>query len=125
MRGETTPPPGGGGAAPRSRGRRVRGGNSPGAGSEIALAGMVRTELLAAARAARRAPLIPVLVMLLAATGLGVALALWSMLDALYLRSLPLVSADRIVTIIERHPERGRMAVTPANFLDWSQSVHA
>jgi putative ABC transport system permease protein len=86
---------------------------------------MVRTELLAAARAARRAPLIPVLVMLLAATGLGFALAMWSLLDALYLRPLPLVSADRIVTIIERHPERGRMAVTPANFLDWSRSVHA
>ena len=52
---------------------------------------MFRTEVLAAARAARRAPLIPVLVILLAATGLGFALAMWSMLDALYLRPLPLV----------------------------------
>ena len=30
-----------------------------------------------------------------------------------------------VVTIIERHPERGRMGVTPANFLDWSRSVTA
>ena len=83
------------------------------------------SELRAAFRAVRRAPLIPVLVMLLAATGLGFALAMWAMVDALYLRPLPYPAADRLVTIVERHPARGRMAVPPANFLDWSRSVTA
>jgi putative ABC transport system permease protein len=83
------------------------------------------TEIRAALRAVRRAPLIPVLVTLLAATGLGFALAMWAMVDALYLRPLPYPAADRLVTIFERHPERGRMAVPPGNFLDWSRSVTA
>jgi putative ABC transport system permease protein len=82
-------------------------------------------ELKAALRAVRRAPLIPVLVTLLAATGLGFALAMWAMVDVLYLRPLSFPAADRLVTIFERHPERGRMAVPPANFLDWSSSLTA
>jgi putative ABC transport system permease protein len=81
------------------------------------------TELRAALRAVRRAPTIPALVTLLAATGLGFALAMWAMVDALYFRPLPYPNADHLVTIIERHPERGRMAVPPGNFLDWSRSL--
>jgi putative ABC transport system permease protein len=67
--------------------------------------------------------MIPALVTLLAATGLGFALAMWAMVDALYFRPLPYPQADRLVTIVERHPERGQMAVPPGNFLDWSRSV--
>lgn len=83
------------------------------------------TEIRAALRAVRRAPLIPVLVVLLAATGLGFALAMSAMVDALYLRPLPYPAADRLVTIFERHPERGRMAVPPGNFLEWSRATTA
>jgi hypothetical protein len=50
---------------------------------------------------------------------------MWSLVDALYLRPLPFPASDRIVAIHELHPERGRMAVAPANFLDWSRSVAA
>lgn len=82
-------------------------------------------EIRAALRAIGRAPLIPALVVTLAATGLGFALAMAAMVDALYLRPLPWPSSDRLVTIFETHPERGRMAVTPANFLDWSPAVTA
>jgi hypothetical protein len=44
---------------------------------------MPMAELRAAVRSVRRAPLIPALVMLLAATGVGFALAMWSLVDAL------------------------------------------
>jgi putative ABC transport system permease protein len=81
------------------------------------------TEIRAATRAVRRAPAIPALVTLLAATGLGFALAMWAMVDALYFRPLPYPDADRLVTIVERHPQRGQMAVPPGTFLDWSRSV--
>jgi putative ABC transport system permease protein len=84
---------------------------------------MPMAELRAAVRSVRRAPLIPALVMLLAATGVGFALAMWSLVDALYLRPLPFPAPDRIVTIAEVHPHRGRMAVTAGNFLDWSASA--
>lgn len=83
------------------------------------------TETRAALRAIYRAPRIPALVVALAATGLGFALAMAAMVDALYLRPLPVPDPDRLVTVFETHPERGRMAVTPANFLDWSRSVSA
>jgi putative ABC transport system permease protein len=83
------------------------------------------TDLRAALGAIGRTPLIPLLVVLLTAAGLGSAIAMWSMVDATYLRPLPVPSAHRLVTVFEVHPERGRMAVAPANFLDWSHTTTA
>ena len=57
-----------------------------------------------------------------AVTALGVGLAggMWAVIDAAVLRPLPHRDADALVFVMEMHPQRGLMAVPPANFLDWS-----
>lgn len=65
----------------------------------------------------------PLLVILLFGLGTGVATSLWAVVDAAFLRPLPYPHADRLMTVLEQHPERGVMAVTPANFLDWSERI--
>jgi putative ABC transport system permease protein len=54
---------------------------------------------------------------------LGLSTALWAVVDAALLRPLPYPDAKQLVAIMEQHPRRGVMAVTPANFLDWAASV--
>ena len=78
----------------------------------------VLDDLCWAIRSASRAPLIPSLVSLLTACGLGLAIGMWALVDAVYLRPLPVPDEDRVVTVLEIHPERGRMWVAPANFVD-------
>ena len=74
---------------------------------------------LAWRRSARR-PLVPLLVALLFALGIGLASGMWAVVDAALLRPLPYRDGGALVSVLERHPARGRMAVTPANFLDWA-----
>ena len=47
------------------------------------------------------------------------------MIDAVALRPLPYHDARQLVAVMEQHPERGMMAVTPANLLDWKDRVSA
>jgi putative ABC transport system permease protein len=53
------------------------------------------------------------------ALSVGLAGGLWAVVDAVALRPLPYPSSRDLVIVWESHPERGLMAVTPANFLDW------
>jgi putative ABC transport system permease protein len=70
-----------------------------------------------------RRPTIPLLVASLFALGVGFASGMWAVVDAAILRPLPFRDADTLVAVMEVHPERGLMAVTPANFLDWADRV--
>ncbi len=55
------------------------------------------------------------------ALGIGVNTAIFSVVDTVMLRPLPYKNPDRLVSLWENVPKRGRWRVTPANFLDWKQ----
>jgi len=57
------------------------------------------------------------------ALGVGFASGMWAVVDAAVLRPLPYRDGDALVAVMETHPQRGLMAVTPANFLDWATRV--
>ena len=80
-------------------------------------------DLRSAIRVFRRAPFVPLLVTGLTAVGLGLVLGMWAIVDAAFLRPLPLPDPDRIVVVFETHPQRGDMSVAARNFLDWSPQV--
>jgi putative ABC transport system permease protein len=68
---------------------------------------------------------VPLLLAGLCAVSLGLAGGLWAVVDAVALRPLPYPNAHELVAVMERHPERGLMSVTAANFWDWSPRVVA
>ena len=76
-----------------------------------------------ALRLCARRPAVPLLVAALFALGVGLASGMWAVIDAAVLRPLPYRDGAALVAVLETHPQRGLMAVTPANFLDWSTRV--
>src|SRR5262245_25232446 len=70
-----------------------------------------------------RRPLVPLLIAALFALGVGLASGMWAVVDAAMLRPLPYRDPGALVFVLENHPQRGLMAVPPANFLDWSSRV--
>ena len=72
-----------------------------------------------AVRALARRPGVPAILAALFALSVGLASGMWAVVDAVALRPLPYRHAERLVVVMERHPERGPMAVPPANFFDW------
>ena len=76
-----------------------------------------------ALRLCARRPGVPLLVAGLFALGVGLASGMWAVVDAALLRPLPYRDGAALVAVAEAHPERGLMAVTPANFLDWASRV--
>ena len=73
----------------------------------------------------RRRPGVPLMTAGLFALSVGLAGGLWAVVDAVALRPLPYPNAHELVAVMERHPERGLMSVTPANFWDWSSRLPA
>src|SRR5438094_960507 len=81
------------------------------------------TDLRFALRVVSRRPGVPALVASLFALSLGLASGMWAVIDAVAIRPLPYPDAQQLVAVMEVHPVRGRMSVTPANFLDWTRQV--
>jgi putative ABC transport system permease protein len=66
--------------------------------------------------------------------GIGANAAVFSFLDALFLRPFPFEGLDRLMTVWETHPQQGRQpdaahtgsgqryAVAPADYLDWKEN---
>jgi len=59
--------------------------------------------------------------------GIGIAatLAMFGVVNAVLIRPLPFPAAERLVGIHERHPQRGWMAIPPANFRDIQKQISA
>jgi putative ABC transport system permease protein len=84
---------------------------------------VISADVRFALRVLARRPGVPLMLAGLFALSIGLASGMWAVIDAVALRPLPYRDGDRLVAVMEQHPERGMMAVTPANLLDWKDRV--
>jgi putative ABC transport system permease protein len=82
-------------------------------------------DLRYAARSLRRAPGFTFVAVAVLAVGIGANSAMFSLVDAALLRSLPFTDSDRLVMLWERSPRFAHNRVSPLNFLDWSEQQQA
>jgi predicted permease len=77
-------------------------------------------------RLIRKNPGFSAVVVLTLAVGIGANTAIFSVVNAVMLRSLPFKDPDRLVRLNESNPERGwpTFAVSHPNFLDWRDQNH-
>src|SRR5689334_7557196 len=85
----------------------------------------MREDLKAAVRSLLQSPTFTIVALLVLALGIGASTAIFSVVDAVILKSLPYDEHDRLVAVIERdtrHPTTfGDGATTPQLYLDWRQ----
>jgi putative ABC transport system permease protein len=74
-----------------------------------------------AARVLRLAPGFSSLAVAVLAIGIGASCAIFTLVDAALLRPLPFGHPDELVQVWEKAPGNDRNAVSPLNFLDWSE----
>jgi putative ABC transport system permease protein len=88
--------------------------------------GMFTEDLRIALRTLRKSPSFTATAVLALAAGIGANAAIFSMVDALLLRPLPMAHADRLVEVWEDASSMGFPHGTPApaNFVDWKQRNH-
>ncbi len=84
------------------------------------------SDLRYGARVLRRSPAFSITAILVLALGIGANSAVFSVVDAVLLRSLPYRDPDRLVMIWEKNPTLGafigdRVPVALSNFLEWSR----
>src|SRR5689334_2233691 len=76
-------------------------------------------DLRHAMRSLRQARGTTAVAILCLALGMGATIVVFSVLDAVVLRPLPCPAPDRLVAVLEQHPQRGLMAVRPAAYASW------
>ncbi len=78
-----------------------------------------------AGRSLRRAPGFTFAAVSTLALGLGACIALFSLVNAIVVRSLPFPEAERLVSVWEDHAETGRLGQGPSpwNFADWHRDA--
>jgi putative ABC transport system permease protein len=92
-------------------------------------------EFRIAARALRRSPVFTATAVLTLALGIGANSAVFSLIDHVLLRPLPLHKPERIAVLWEQPPKsvvtaslsssRGHNPVSPQNFVDWQKRSHS
>jgi putative ABC transport system permease protein len=80
-----------------------------------------------ATRSLVKRPGFTAIVVLTLALGIGANAAVFSVINAVLLRPLPYRDADRVVTLWQNNTKAGlpRNAVSPANFIDWSEQSNS
>ena len=78
-------------------------------------------DLRVSLRSLRKRPGFTVVVVLTLVLGIGAPVAIFSLVSGVLLRPLPYEDPGRVVSVWERPPGMDRVAVAPANFLDWRQ----
>lgn len=63
-----------------------------------------------------------ILIALCLSVGLALNAAAFAVFSQVLLRPLPYPNEERLVLVFEQHPSRGRMAVTPGNFVEWERN---
>jgi putative ABC transport system permease protein len=81
-------------------------------------------DLRYAARILRLAPGFTVIALVVLAIGIGANCTIFSLVDAALLRPLPFPRPQELVRLWEHPPGQDRNAVSPLNFLDWSEQNH-
>jgi putative ABC transport system permease protein len=74
-----------------------------------------------ALRMLRKTPSFTLAAVSILAVGIGGTVAIATLVDTLWFRSLPYAHAERIVTLWQRPAAGGREDVAPANFIDWRE----
>src|SRR3990170_6371808 len=88
---------------------------------------MLRQDLTYALRTLRREPVFTAVAALTLGLGTGANPAIFSVVDGVLLRPLPLPAADRLVLVWERNEDLRLpyMYASPPNLADWNASAHA
>ena len=71
-----------------------------------------------------RAPGFTALAVTVLAVGIGAAVTIFTVIDALLYRPLPFPASERLVQLWEAAPDYPRNHVSPLNFVDWSEQAH-
>lgn len=80
---------------------------------------MLPNRLLQAVRSLAKAGGTTLAAVLSLVLGIGSTTLVFSVMDAVVTRPLPCPAPDRLVIVMEKHPERGLMVARPANYWDW------
>jgi len=85
----------------------------------------LRQDVRFAIRSYAKAPSFTLAILTTLALGVGASTAIFSMVNGILLRPLPLPDADRLVYANELGREGGQISVSWPNFLDWQSRAHS